>query len=143
MDCEESELASNAKWVHEPSAEVIIVYFLISIHFTFLELNIIFSIQVKIKQINGHTESINSCQLIKNDEIIFTASNDNTVRLWDFTTGKELNIYGDLHGSIIPQAKVNHDFSRYIRKTHMNFFFLYIQILRFILILDLLVAGKF
>ncbi len=27
MDCEESELASNAKWVHEPSAEVIITIF--------------------------------------------------------------------------------------------------------------------
>ena len=26
MDCEESELASNAKWVHEPSAEVIISF---------------------------------------------------------------------------------------------------------------------
>lgn len=114
MDCEESELASNAKWVHEPSAEVIISFdFFNTITTMSWKTKLVYSTKVKIKQINGHTESINSCQLIKDDQIIFTVSNDNTARLWDFTTGKELNIYGDLHDGIIPQAKVNHDFSRY------------------------------
>ena len=73
MNHENIELAPNARWVHEKSAEV------------------------KIKQINGHNDSIINCQLFKSNENIFTVSNDNTARIWDFVTGRELHVYGDLH----------------------------------------------
>ncbi len=79
------ELSTNAKWVHETSAAV------------------------RIKCILGHKDSVNCCQLISNDEIIFTVSNDHTARLWDFKSGKELQVYSDLHSSDITKAKVSLD----------------------------------
>ncbi|CAF0763944.1 unnamed protein product [Brachionus calyciflorus] len=87
----EVKLAPNAQWVHEHSAEV------------------------RIKQINGHKDSVNTCQLIKDDEIIFTVSNDNTARLWNFHTGEEINSYKNLHDAIIPKARVSHDNSNWDR----------------------------
>lgn len=74
---------------------------------------LIIHLKVKIKQINGHTDSISSCQLINNDQVIFTSSNDNTARLWDFHSGKELNVYPNLHDLTIPKACVNHSNTKY------------------------------
>jgi WD40 repeat protein len=87
------ELAPNAKWVHEKSAEV------------------------QIKQITGHADSIVNCQLFKNSETIFTVSNDNTARLWDFSSGKELHVYSDLHdkNQPIPRGKLNDDNTKYLK----------------------------
>ena len=70
--------------------------------------------KVRIKQIDGHTDSINSCQLINDDEIIFTISNDNTARLWDGNSGKQLHVYSNLHGGIIPQGRVDHENTKYL-----------------------------
>ncbi|RNA35068.1 WD repeat-containing 88 [Brachionus plicatilis] len=86
---QESALAPNAQWVHEKSAEV------------------------RIKQINGHKDSVSSCQLINNDQNIFTVSNDNTARIWNFNSGAELNTYKNLHEAIIPKARVSHDNSNW------------------------------
>lgn len=69
---------------------------------------------MRIKQINGHKDSVNSCQLISNDQKIFTVSNDNTARIWNFQSGAELNSYKNLHDAIIPKARVSHDNSRLI-----------------------------
>ena len=53
---------------------------------------------------------MNNCELIRNEELIFTVSNDNTVKLWDFHTGKELHTYENLQANnTIPRAKVSHD----------------------------------
>ena len=91
---DDPELAPNAHWVHEHSAEV------------------------RIKQIDGHTDSINNCQLLKfkSSDVIFTVSNDNTARLWEFNSGKELHVYKNLHddNQPIPRAKVNYDNSKFV-----------------------------
>ena len=71
-------------------------------------------LKVRIKQINGHKDSINSCQLINKDQHIFTVSNDNTARIWNFKSGAELNSYKNLHDAIIPKARVSDDNSKYI-----------------------------
>lgn len=84
------ELSGNAKWVHESSASV------------------------RIKCITGHKDSVNCCQLINDDEIIFTASSDKTARLWDFKTGKEIRVYSDLHNSDISSAKVCQDNTKFV-----------------------------
>jgi WD40 repeat protein len=88
---EEVELAPNAHWVHETSAEV------------------------RIKQIDGHTDSISNCELLKSGDTIFTVSDDNTARLWNFASGKQLHVYRNLHdqGQIIPRAKLSQDNTKY------------------------------
>lgn len=85
-----SELAPNARWVHEHSAEV------------------------RIKQIDGHEDSINNCQMLKSSDVIFTASDDNTARLWDFASGREIHKYTNLHeeGQSIPRVKLSSDDSK-------------------------------
>lgn len=77
-------------------------------------------IKVRIKQINGHKDSVNSCQLIQNDEVIFTVSNDNSARVWKFATGEELCCYKNLHDAIIPRARVSRDNTKYIN-VQINF----------------------
>lgn len=83
MSYDDIELAPNARWVHESSAEV------------------------GIKQIDGHKDSISSVQLIDNDSKMFTVSNDQTARIWDFVSGKELTCFRDLHATNISRARVN------------------------------------
>lgn len=82
-------LASNAEWVHESSA------------------------QVEIKLYHGHTGAINSCQLIENKNWLITGSNDNTARVWDFNTGKQIHLYKLNHDiASIPAVRINHDATR-------------------------------
>ena len=106
FDSDSFELSTNAKWVHEASASVSLekrLFFLI------YNKTKSFSYKVRIKCILGHTDSVNCCQLMNNDEIIFTVSNDHTARLWDFKSGKEIRVYSDLHSSDITKAKVSLD----------------------------------
>ena len=79
------KLAPNAKWIHENSA------------------------QIQMIRIDGHTDTITSCQFIYDNKQIFTVSNDNTARVWDFETGEELKCFSNLHQSIIPKGKVNNE----------------------------------
>ena len=88
MNYDDIELAPNARWVHESSAEV------------------------GIKQIDGHAGSVKSVQLMDNDSKIFTASDDMTARVWDFVSGKELSCYSNLHENCISGARVNKDFTK-------------------------------
>lgn len=70
-------------------------------------------IKVRIKEITGHADSISSCQLINNDNFIFTVSDDQTARLWAFNSGKELHVYENLHDLNIPKGRVSHDNTKY------------------------------
>ncbi|CAF1195103.1 unnamed protein product [Adineta steineri] len=82
-------LASNAEWVHESSAEV------------------------EIKLYHGHTGPISSCQLIENKNWLFTGSNDQTARVWDFNSGKQINSYKLNHDMAeIPAVRVNQEVTR-------------------------------
>ena len=85
MNYDDIELAPNARWVHESSAEV------------------------GIKQIDGHTGPVKSVQLLENDTKIFTVSDVYTARIWDFVSGKELHCFANLHENCIANAKVNED----------------------------------
>ena len=85
MNYDDIELAPNARWVHESSAEV------------------------GIKQIDGHSGSVKSVQLIDNDSKIFTASDDYTARIWDFVSGREIHCFTNLHENCISKARVNQE----------------------------------
>jgi len=85
-----SELAPNAEWVHENSAEI------------------------RIKVIRGHTKAITSCQLIDNDQKIFTCADDNTARIWDFNSGEELQRFQLGHGDHVVFGRVTNDNKKFI-----------------------------
>ncbi|CAF2036189.1 unnamed protein product [Rotaria magnacalcarata] len=82
-------LAPNAEWVHESSA------------------------QVEIKLYHGHTGPVKSCQLIENKNWLITGSNDNTARIWDFQSGKEIHRYKLNHDmAAIPAVRINQEATR-------------------------------
>lgn len=86
----DDQLAPNAEWAHETSAEV------------------------KIKLIRGHSAGIASCQLIHNETKLFTCANDLTARIWDFKSGAELAKFSNLHEANISSCKMNFDNTKFI-----------------------------
>ena len=62
--------------------------------------------QVKIKVIRGHKESVKSCQFLRNDKNILTASADSSVVLWDTESGSSIHTYAG-HKSCATFAKAN------------------------------------
>ncbi|XP_005093569.1 WD repeat-containing protein 88 [Aplysia californica] len=69
---------------------------------------------VRIKVLQGHSESVNSCQFIQNTQKIFSASEDCSIRLWNFRTGKCIQTYDNLHEVNIPQAHSLPDGSKFL-----------------------------
>ncbi len=52
--------------------------------------------------------------MIEDKNWILTGADDNTARLWDFNTGKEIHKY-ELHHTIpaVSAVRINHDTTRY------------------------------
>ncbi|BFZ13208.1 hypothetical protein BsWGS_16247 [Bradybaena similaris] len=69
---------------------------------------------VRIKILRGHTASVGSCQLIQNSQKVFSASDDCSVRLWDFTTGECLRYNDNLHTINISQAHATSNGSKFV-----------------------------
>lgn len=63
---------------------------------------------MEIKLYHGHTGPINSCQLIEDRDWLLTGSNDNTARLWNFHSGKQIHTYQLGHQmDAVPAARLN------------------------------------
>ncbi|CAF1653396.1 unnamed protein product [Adineta ricciae] len=68
---------------------------------------------VEIKLYHGHTGAINSCQLIEDKNWLITGSNDNTARVWDFNSGKQIHLYKLNHDMAdIPAVRMNQQGTR-------------------------------
>lgn len=52
----------------------------------------------------GHTDDVTSVVFSKNGDKLLTASYDNTARLWDVATAKELSVFGQLHRNTVWSA---------------------------------------
>jgi len=53
--------------------------------------------------------------LIENKNWLVTGSNDNTARVWDFNSGKQINVYKLNHDMAdIPAVRINQEATRYI-----------------------------
>ncbi|XP_046842114.1 WD repeat-containing protein 88-like [Xenia sp. Carnegie-2017] len=63
--------------------------------------------QVKIKVLRGHLDSVNSCQYFENDTRVLSSSNDQTVRIWDSESGKQLCVF-DGHTSYVSNCHIDH-----------------------------------
>jgi len=51
--------------------------------------------------------------LIENKNWLITGSNDNTARVWDFKTGKQIQLYKLNHDmASVPSVRINHDATR-------------------------------
>ncbi|RUS84992.1 hypothetical protein EGW08_007237 [Elysia chlorotica] len=68
---------------------------------------------VRIKVLQGHTDSANSCQFIEHDKVL-SSSSDCSVRIWNWKTRKCLKCYENLHKANIPQASATQDGKKFI-----------------------------
>lgn len=69
---------------------------------------------VRIKVLQGHNDSVNSCQFIQNNKTIFSSSTDCSVRFWNFKTAKCIKSFENLHEVNIPHAHSVPDGSRFL-----------------------------
>ena len=62
---------------------------------------------------HGHTGAINTCQLIEDRQWLLTGSNDNTARIWNFNSGKQIHQYELGHQmAAIPAVRLNAEGTR-------------------------------
>ena len=62
---------------------------------------------------HGHTGPINTCQLIEDRDWLLTGSNDNTARLWNFHSGKQIHTYQLNHEmESVPAVRLNGEGTR-------------------------------
>ncbi|KAH9519171.1 hypothetical protein Btru_074887 [Bulinus truncatus] len=70
--------------------------------------------KVRIRLLRGHLDSVNSCQFIEEADIVFSASSDCSVKLWNFKTGECIKSFDDLHATSISKAHCTPDGSRFL-----------------------------
>ncbi|KAK0051368.1 WD repeat-containing protein 88 [Biomphalaria pfeifferi] len=70
--------------------------------------------KVRIRLLRGHLDSVNSCQFIEDADIVFSASSDCSVKLWNFRTGESIKSFNELHNNTITQAHCKPDGSRFL-----------------------------
>ncbi|KXN74126.1 MGC81475 protein-like protein [Conidiobolus coronatus NRRL 28638] len=63
----------------------------------------------KLKEFRGHTSYINQVKFINQDNLIISASSDGSIKIWDFSTTKCVNIlnYSNLDKGYMPLATVS------------------------------------
>jgi WD40 repeat-containing protein SMU1 len=63
----------------------------------------------KLKEFRGHTSYINQVKFINQDNLIISASSDGSIKIWDFSTTKCINIlnYSNLDKGYMPLATVS------------------------------------
>uniref|UniRef100_A0A2C9KQD4 Uncharacterized protein n=1 Tax=Biomphalaria glabrata TaxID=6526 RepID=A0A2C9KQD4_BIOGL len=70
--------------------------------------------KVRIRLLRGHLDSVNSCQFVEDADIVFSASSDCSVKLWNFRTGESIKSFNELHNNTITQAHCKPDGSRFL-----------------------------
>ena len=63
------------------------------------------------RRLEGHTDTVRSAALSADKTRLVTGGNDRTVRLWDFSTGKELRNF-EGHGEFVVGVDISRDGSR-------------------------------
>uniref|UniRef100_A0A0B7A6L1 Uncharacterized protein n=1 Tax=Arion vulgaris TaxID=1028688 RepID=A0A0B7A6L1_9EUPU len=69
---------------------------------------------VRIRVLQGHTKGVKCCQLIQNSQKVFSASTDCSIRIWNFSTGKCLKSYNNIHTVNISSAHSTPDGTRFL-----------------------------
>jgi WD40 repeat protein len=54
--------------------------------------------------LRGHTKSVSSLAFSPDGKTVASGSSDETIRIWDFETGKELSCYKEQDGKVIAVA---------------------------------------
>ena len=66
---------------------------------------------MKVRVLRGHKDTIKSCQFCAGGSKILTASHDQTILLWDVTSGEAVNRY-ERHTAFANKAQANSDGTR-------------------------------
>ncbi|KAK3592529.1 hypothetical protein CHS0354_039876 [Potamilus streckersoni] len=69
---------------------------------------------VRIKVIRGHSDAVNSCQYLRDDQRILTASSDRSIKLWTTDAGKLAHSFESAHSHIITEARATKDGKRFL-----------------------------